>query len=99
MSRATVAVIVCLTLASCAASSGILPAGPNTYTVTERVAPVMGGGMEAQRRALAEASGYCKSQGREMMPLVYPISLMPSRAGILNSSPPACDTISPTLIV
>ena len=39
------------------------------YTVTERVAPVMGGGMEAQRRALAEASGYCKSQGREMMPL------------------------------
>ena len=58
-----------IVLAGCAVSSGILPAGPNTYTVTERVAPIAGGGMEAQRRALAEANAYCKSQGREMLPL------------------------------
>ena len=38
-------------LAGCAVSSGILPAGPNTYTLTERVAPIAGGGMEAQRVA------------------------------------------------
>jgi hypothetical protein len=56
-------------LAGCAVSSGILPAGPNTYTLTERVAPIAGGGMEAQRVALEKANSFCKSQGREMMPL------------------------------
>jgi hypothetical protein len=50
-------------LAGCAVSSGILPAGPNTYTLTERVAPIAGGGMEAQRVALEKANSFCKSQG------------------------------------
>jgi hypothetical protein len=56
-------------VAGCVTSSGILPAGPNTYTLKEHVAPIAGGGMQAQRVALEKANAFCKSQGREMMPL------------------------------
>ena len=56
-------------LVGCMASTGILPAGPNTYSLKQSVAPIAGGGMEAQRRALEEANAYCRSQGREMMPV------------------------------
>ncbi len=56
-------------LAGCVTSSGILAAGPNTYTMTEHVAPIRGGGMEAQRTALDKANAFCRSQRREMMPV------------------------------
>ncbi len=55
--------------AACAASTGILPAGPDTYTVTERLAPVRGGGTEAQRIAMTEANTFCEQQGRRFLPL------------------------------
>src|SRR5579863_8614622 len=61
--------IAAVSLVGCQMSSGILAAGPNTYTVTERFSPTLGGSMKAQSVALAEANAYCKSQGREMMPL------------------------------
>jgi hypothetical protein len=38
-------------LVGCASSTGILPAGPDTYTLSEKFAPVRGGGDEAQRVA------------------------------------------------
>ena len=44
-SRSTLVPIL-LSVAGCAASSGILPAGPNTYIVTERFAPIRGGSAE-----------------------------------------------------
>jgi len=56
-------------LVSCQVSSGVLSAGPNTYTLTERASPILGGSMTAQRTALEKANAYCKSQDREMMPL------------------------------
>jgi len=55
-------------LAGCAASTGILPAGPDTYTVSERFAPVRGGGTEAQRVALTEANAFCAEKGRQFVP-------------------------------
>jgi hypothetical protein len=63
------AIGVVLTLTACAASTGILPAGPDTYTVTERLAPVRGGGTEAQRVAMTEANVFCERQGRQFLPL------------------------------
>jgi hypothetical protein len=35
--------VIIIALGGCAMSSGILPAGPNTYTLTERYAPLRGG--------------------------------------------------------
>jgi hypothetical protein len=56
-------------LSGCAASTGILPAGPDTYTVTERFAPIRGGSTTAQQTALTEANAFCAERGREFLPL------------------------------
>lgn len=64
--------IIAATLSGCAASSSstsILPAGPDTYTVTERFAPIRGGSTEAQRVALTEANAFCEQQGRVFVPM------------------------------
>ncbi len=58
-----------LTLAGCAGTTGIVPTGPGTYLVSEMRAPVLGGAAEAQRVALAEAEGFCASQGLRFVPL------------------------------
>jgi hypothetical protein len=61
--------VAALALTGCVKSTGILPAGPNTYSLTEHVAPIAGGGDEAHRKALEEANAYCQGQGREMLPV------------------------------
>ena len=63
------AALAVVAVAGCAASTGILPAGPDTYTVTERFAPVRGGATTAQQTALSEANGFCVQQGRQFSPL------------------------------
>jgi hypothetical protein len=56
--------IIGVVLASCSASTGILPAGPDTYAVTTKFAPIRGGSLSAQPAALAEAQAFCQSKGR-----------------------------------
>lgn len=56
-------------LAACSMGTGILPAGPNTYTVTERRAPVLGGSTSAQQAAMTEANTFCAGQGRQFLPV------------------------------
>ena len=51
------------TLAGCATTIGIVPVGPDTYAVSEMRSPVRGGGREARRAVLAEASEFCARQG------------------------------------
>src|SRR5262249_62179576 len=55
-------------LVGCASSTGILPAGPDTYTLSEKYAPIRGGGDEAQRSALIKASEYCSEKGGGFVP-------------------------------
>lgn len=64
------------TLAGCAMSTGILPAGPDTYTVTERFAPIRGGATTAEQTALTEANEYCAQRGRQF--LVTDMQTLPS---------------------
>ncbi len=54
-------------LAGCGYSSGVVAVGPDTYAVSEERAPALGGGREANRVVLAEASGFCLRQGRVSM--------------------------------
>lgn len=56
--------IMGIALTACAASTGILPAGPDTYAVTAKFAPIRGGSLAAQPEALSEAQTFCQSQGR-----------------------------------
>jgi hypothetical protein len=60
-----------LGLGASAASTGILPAGPDTYTVTERRSPVLGGSVEAQKVATLEANDHCAKQGRVFQPMNF----------------------------
>jgi hypothetical protein len=60
--------IVAFTLAGCQTSTGFLPAGPNTYTTTERVAPILGGSTTAQEKALTNANAFCAQQGKVFVP-------------------------------
>jgi hypothetical protein len=62
-------VALALFLSGCAASTGILPAGPDTYTVTERFAPIRGGSTTAQQTALSEANAYCGGQNKQFLAL------------------------------
>jgi hypothetical protein len=62
-------IAVCAALGGCASSTGILPAGPDTYTITERSAPVWGGGVEAQRDVFMKANDFCAQQGRQFVPI------------------------------
>jgi hypothetical protein len=62
------AIMTCGLAAGCASSTGILPAGPETYTLSEKFAPVRGGSDEAQRVALTKANDYCAAQGRQFVP-------------------------------
>ena len=67
--RAFLAVIASpVALSGCATSTGILPAGPDTYTLSEKFAPIRGGGNEAQRDALTKADDFCSQKGRKFVP-------------------------------
>ena len=55
-----------LGLTGCAFSTGVVPVGPDTYTVSELRAPVLGGGAEAERVVLAKAGRFCERQGRKV---------------------------------
>src|SRR5262249_4923968 len=61
-------VIVGSVAAGCATSTGVLPAGPDTYTLSENFAPARGGAMGAQQAALTKANEYCATQGRQFVP-------------------------------
>ena len=58
-----------LVLSGCAAGSGIVPVGPDTYAVSEMRAPALGGGREARGAVLAEAAAFCGRQGRSPLTL------------------------------
>lgn len=61
--------IMPLLLGACAFSTGIVPIGPDTYSLSEMRAPVRGGGPEARRAVLADGAGFCARQGRVFFPL------------------------------
>jgi hypothetical protein len=61
--------VLAAALCGCAMSTGILPAGPDTYTVTERFAPVRSGSTTAEQTALIEANAFCTQQGRVFLPV------------------------------
>jgi len=59
-----------IVVSGCAASTGVLPAGPDTYTITEKFAPARGGSLEAKRVALTKANDFCTEKGRVFVPSI-----------------------------
>jgi hypothetical protein len=67
--RAFLAVIAsAVALGGCATSTGILPAGPDTYTLSEKRAPILGGGDAAEQDALTKAADFCTQKGLTFVP-------------------------------
>jgi len=69
--------------AGCAYSTGILPVGPDTYTVSEQYTIARGGNSMAERTALTEANVFCEQRGRKFLPvnMTQPSAIAISPAG------------------
>ena len=59
------ALIFSILLFGCATSTGVMPAGPDTYTITTN-ARVGLGAAGAIKRAVQDANAYCASSGKKM---------------------------------
>lgn len=55
-------------LSGCNTDTGVLPMGPDTYTMSVHKAPILGGADAAESQALKEANQYCLSQNRRFEP-------------------------------
>lgn len=67
-----------LLLTGCATGSGILASGGDTYTVSERRAPVLGGAMKAKEVAINEANEFCLQKGKSFFTVSEKESAIPS---------------------
>lgn len=61
--------VVAAAVAGCANSSGVMKAGPDTYTISTSASPGRGGLPAAKRMAYEEANNECARQGREVFSL------------------------------
>ncbi len=66
MKSGSIIIIVLAAFMSACTSSGVIPMGPDTYTIgtTSELSPAF-----AKKQAMKEAVAYCQSQGKEVMPL------------------------------
>ena len=64
MKRVLITLGAAFTLTACSLSTGILSAGPDTFSLTEKDSPILGGSIKAQQSATVEAQAYCQKQGR-----------------------------------
>lgn len=69
MTRLLITLIATATLCGCHASSGVIPIGPDTYTVSELRAPIVGGGPAARDAVVADADAFCRAHGQTVVPL------------------------------
>jgi len=60
---------ISLGCSACTTETGILPMGPDTFTLSVMKAPLMGGADAAEAQALTEANHYCLSHGRQFFPV------------------------------
>ena len=63
----TITIATALLLSGCALSSGVLPMGPDTYSVSVNAAPARGGTVGARQVALTEAGKHCAGMGKEIL--------------------------------
>jgi hypothetical protein len=71
-------------LAGCASSTGVLPVGPDTYSISAGASAARGGLTGARGAALKEAGEYCAKAGKQI--LVQDISASSSDAASYDIS-------------
>lgn len=68
--RSFLVVVSAIAVGGCTSNTGILPAGPDTYIMTKKVALVLGGVTEAEKEALTAANDFCDQKGLKFVPNV-----------------------------
>ena len=60
----TILLVITLSITGCATSTGVIPAGPDTYTITtdSRV----GGVSAIKKKGIQDAKAYCASSGKKL---------------------------------
>jgi hypothetical protein len=66
--RTFLMVATAVVLSGCGSSSGVLPAGPDTYTIAKQVSTFFGGVTQAEKQALTEANDFCEQKGLKFVP-------------------------------
>lgn len=66
MKKVLLVIVTLIILTSCVTSTGVMPFGPDTFTVTTE-SEEMGMGL-AQKKAISEARVFCESRGRYFQP-------------------------------
>lgn len=66
-------------LGACAKTSGVMPIGPDTYSIV--TADELGGVVEAKRAGLAEANAFCASRGQQMVVMQSQSDVRPDWVG------------------
>ena len=59
-------VILACIMTGCSAGGKVLSLGPDTYTVSNQVAPVAGGSVTAKERSLQDAADFSKNIGKQV---------------------------------
>jgi hypothetical protein len=54
-------------LSACGSTGTVMQMGPDTYTVTASKHNMSGGASDAQNNALASATAYCSSMGKDLL--------------------------------
>jgi hypothetical protein len=68
--KKTLPIIAAALLTACASSSGVLPIGPDTYTISVGVSAtgsISGNNARAKREALTEANEFCEKRGKQIL--------------------------------
>lgn len=67
MKKALLILATSVAITGCASSSGVLPMGPDTYSISVTASPARGGKDGARRIAITDASDFCSSKGKEIL--------------------------------
>ena len=73
------AICAVLALGACEQSTGVLPMGPDTFSVT--TSNELGGVVAAKKAAVSEASAFCTSRGQQMVAMQSQSSVKEDWAG------------------
>lgn len=68
-----------LALSACAQSTGVLPMGPDTFSVA--TSDELGGVVAAKRAAVSEATGFCAARGQQMVAMQSQSAVRPDWVG------------------
>jgi hypothetical protein len=67
--RKAATLVLFTVLMACTNTTGVLPAGPGTFSVTDEYSTMRGGEIAAKREAYEEAADFCANKSGDLLPV------------------------------